>query len=134
MKRIAYLAVFILTLAFLAACQQEEVPTPSTDTTAEIEQPTDIPPTEEPVTEAPTEEPAEMAEEPAQEPVEEPAEEAAAEAPAAPAHPPYIGQQTERLRALDFSPFEEALANFSEERAAVATEGGPPAERRASRP
>lgn len=125
-KKLTLLSLLTLVL-ILVACGGQEVPTPTEQLPTEevvqeeatVEEPTEAP-VEEP-TEATVEEPTEA---PAEEPMEEPTEEAsgeesAEEAPAALVPPPLIGQQTERLRPLDFSPFEEALANFSADRAAA---------------
>ena len=136
MRKITTIFVLALVMLLLAACgmfgsnEPDPTPEPVEEPTEEpMEEPTEEPmeePTEEPMeepTEAPAEEPTEevmeeATEEPAEEAVEEPAEEAPAEdAAAAPVPPGLIGQQTERLRALDFSPFEEAMANFGEDRA-----------------
>lgn len=99
----------LISLLTLTSCQDQEEASP----TAVPLTVTTVLPTEEPT---PTEVPATVPTDEV-EPTEAAPTEETVEVP--PSLPSLIGQQTERLRPLDFSPFEEAMANFGEDRAAA---------------
>lgn len=97
MKNIFLFTVLMIVMLGISACNRKEEPAPTTPAN-------DVEPAED-AAQAKVEEPIPEA---VEESVEEPA------APQLP--PPMIGQQSERLRDLNFAPFEEELANFSAER------------------
>ena len=100
-KHYSIMATLLTTLLVLSACAAP-TPTPAAPTPAPTQVPPTVAPTQVPPTAVPTQAPTQVP--PTAEPTKAPE--------------PAASQNTPRLRQLDFSPFEEALAAFTADRAA----------------